>query len=151
MSGATDQTARARYAPPKLVKQNGPHGVAFIVGALVIACACAMLFFFRPGSYGFYPVCHFYSLTGLHCPGCGSLRALHELLHGNLVEATRLNALLLLCLAGLAFLAVRFVLARARGRRATFSVRAVWLWTFLGVAAAFSVLRNLPGFAWLAP
>jgi hypothetical protein len=151
MNGATDQTASARCAPPKLVKQNGPHGVAFIVGALVIACACAMLFFFRPGSYAIYPVCHFYSLTGLHCPGCGSLRALHELLHGNLIEAVRLNALLLLCLTVFVFLVARYVLAAVRRQRAFFTVRAVWLWTFLCAAVAFSVLRNLPGFAWLAP
>jgi len=147
----TDKAFGEPSVPPKLAEQRRHYRPALWIGALTVGGACAMLFFFKPGNYGIYPVCHFYSLTGLHCPGCGSLRALHELLHGNLIEAARLNALLLLCLAGLALLAIRFVLARARGQRATFSVRAVWLWTFLCVAVIFSVVRNFPGFAWLAP
>ena len=150
MNGTADNAVSERCVPPKLAEQHGHLRLALTVGAPAIACACGMLFFFKPGDHWFYPVCHFHSLTGLHCPGCGSLRALHELLHGNLIEAARLNALLL-CLAGLVFPAVRFVLASVRRQRATFSVRAAWLWIFLCVAAAFSVLRNLPGFAWLAP
>ena len=122
-----------------------------MVAAFALACAGAILFFFKPGQYWFYPVCHFHSLTGLHCPGCGSSRALHELLHGNFIEAIRLNALLLFCLAGSMWLAGRYVLARWRSQRAPVAVPARWLWMLLGLVVIFTVLRNLPGFAWLAP
>lgn len=37
------------------------------------------------------PKCFFRQLTGLDCPGCGSQRAFHALLHGNLRQAIRYN------------------------------------------------------------
>nr|WP_242610765.1 DUF2752 domain-containing protein [Aquimarina brevivitae] len=46
-------------------------------------------------SSGFFPSCPFHYLTGLHCPGCGSQRAIHDLLHGRFGEAFSHNALLL--------------------------------------------------------
>lgn len=152
MHSATNNAAISQSGvPPKLAEQKGRHRPAFLFAALALACGLAILFYFKPGHHAFYPACHFHSLTGLHCPGCGSLRALHELTHGNLIEAARLNALLLLCLAGVAWLALRFALANLRRQRFTFSVPTAWLWAFLSVAVAFGVLRNLPGFAWLAP
>ncbi len=37
------------------------------------------------------PQCLFRRLTGLDCPGCGSQRALHALLHGEIGMAWRFN------------------------------------------------------------
>ncbi len=54
----------------------------------------ALLFFFDPARYWFYPRCVFHAVTGLYCPGCGSLRALHALVHGHVLGAVRLNPLL---------------------------------------------------------
>ena len=44
------------------------------------------------------PRCIFHELTGWQCPGCGSQRMLHALLHGNIREAWNHNAVLLLLL-----------------------------------------------------
>ena len=44
------------------------------------------------------PKCIFHELTGWQCPGCGSQRMLHALLHGELREAWHHNALLLMLL-----------------------------------------------------
>jgi len=70
------------------------------------AFVAAALFFFDPATAGFYPPCLFRSLFGFQCPGCGSLRAVHQLLHGNLGAAWALNrtvfvALPLAAVAGL--------------------------------------------------
>ena len=54
----------------------------------------ALLFFFDPARSWFYPRCLFHTVTGLYCPGCGSLRALHALVHGHLWLAFRYNPLL---------------------------------------------------------
>lgn len=43
----------------------------------------------------FFPKCIFNMLTGWQCPGCGSQRAVHQLLHGNFLQAFYLNALLM--------------------------------------------------------
>ena len=31
------------------------------------------------------------NISGIDCPGCGSQRAFHELLHGNFIKAAKLN------------------------------------------------------------
>jgi hypothetical protein len=89
-------------------------------------------------------------LTGLYCPGCGSLRAIHDTLTGNVAEAFSHNVLLV---PGLVFVLWWWVsqLAAAYGRRIpappTSSRFAV---VVLAVFVVFAVLRNLPGSA-LAP
>lgn len=54
-----------------------------------------LYFFIDPSESRFLPRCLFHELTGWKCPGCGSQRMLHALLHGNLTEAWRQNAMLL--------------------------------------------------------
>jgi hypothetical protein len=68
-------------------------GVGETPAALVfaVAAATAILFFFDPATAGFYPPCLFRTFLGFQCPGCGSLRAVHQLLHGNLEAAWALN------------------------------------------------------------
>lgn len=41
----------------------------------------------------FFISCPFYQISGYQCPGCGSQRAFHELLHLQIFEATKQNAL----------------------------------------------------------
>lgn len=47
-----------------------------------------------PGSSAFFPRCGFLTLTGYKCPGCGSQRAIHSLLHGDVAAAFKYNAML---------------------------------------------------------
>jgi len=136
--------------PPKLGEQPRRGLSAFALVILAATGAAAILFFFNPTQHRFYPVCYFHAATGLNCPGCGSLRAMHQLLHGHLIEAARLNLLLLLCLPYLGWRTIRFAIARLRGQQATLVIRPMWLWTFLCVTVVFAVLRNLPGFPWLS-
>ncbi len=134
-------------APPKLKRANSNTRCAVIFLAIIFFVIAAMVFFFNPAQNKFYPVCQFHRLTGLNCPGCGMTRALYALLHGNILAALRDNALFV---AGIIFLAARGVWFWWK-RPATefFPVR--WLWLFLLVALVFTVLRNLPAFAFLSP
>ncbi|MGA1236046.1 MAG: DUF2752 domain-containing protein [Limisphaerales bacterium] len=72
-----------------------------------------ILYAFPPGDYGFYPQCGLHAWTGLHCPGCGSLRAVHHLTHGRVLAAAGSNALLVF---GLGAFAGVLVAARHRCR-----------------------------------
>lgn len=138
--------------PPKISPANAANArVAFAVVAAVAAGVAAMVYFFNPSAYGFYPVCQFHRLTGLNCPGCGGTRALYALLHGNIGTALRDNALLVV---GLAVAAARggwqgFNVLRGRPNGEFFPPR--WLVPLLVVLGVFSVLRNLPAFAFLSP
>lgn len=113
-------------------------GYRYILAALAAGAALVVLYFFAPTEHPFYPRCVFHSLTGLACPGCGSLRAVHNLLHGEFAAAFRLNPLMMILLPA----AAGAWLAR---REAAFTaLRPVWIWVVLSVILLFSVLRNLP-------
>src|SRR5215475_918213 len=78
--------------PPRYAETQ-PRRISWVIWSSILAIGCgATLYFFNPAQHGFYPVCTFYRTTGLLCPGCGTLRAMHQLLHGNLEAAVRLNA-----------------------------------------------------------
>ncbi|MEK6154886.1 DUF2752 domain-containing protein [Flavobacteriaceae bacterium 3-367] len=60
-----------------------------------------LLYFFRdPGQVSFFPKCPLFAATGLYCMGCGSQRAIHDLLHLDVLGAIKHNVLfvLMLCL-----------------------------------------------------
>ncbi len=54
-----------------------------------------MFYIFNPEEVLLFPTCPFLHITGYECPGCGTQRALHSLLHLNIVDAFRYNALIL--------------------------------------------------------
>ena len=76
---------------------GAPRVTAFLAGAGIASIAgIAVLFFFDPATAGFYPPCLFKTMFGAPCPGCGSLRAMHQLLHGNVAAAWSLNPTLMI-------------------------------------------------------
>lgn len=122
--------------------------------ALAALVGGVLLFVFDPATSAVFPPCVFHALTGFHCPGCGTSRALHQLLHGNLPAALSLNPLTVLSLPLLASWCVWRWARRAKQRgRPGVDLPAVWIWTLLGVILLFSVLRNVPfpPFTRLAP
>ena len=81
------------------------HHVRLLAVAAAVAAVAAVYYVAAPES-GIYPRCMFRQFTGLDCPGCGSQRALHALLHGHVAEAWRYNALLLIEIPFIALLLV---------------------------------------------
>ena len=56
----------------------------------------ALLYFtINPSNVNFMPKCPLYATTGIYCPGCGSQRALHDILHLNFKGVIRHNLLFL--------------------------------------------------------
>ena len=47
--------------------------------ALPLGLLSWVLATYNPLEHRIYPICAFYKTTGLHCPGCGGLRATHHL------------------------------------------------------------------------
>lgn len=127
-----------------------------LVGGLALA-ATVYIATVDPNRPGHYLLCPLLTLTGLYCPGCGGLRAVHDLAHLDLAGAWDMNPLLVLA-APIAALAWGRWLARSWGPggwRATpaSSRRSSWLASVvLVVVLAYTVLRNVPALApWLAP
>ena len=122
--------------------------------AVVATAAAGMLYLFDPRVQGNYPPCPFLFFTGCYCPGCGTLRALHGLLHGNVLGALGYNPLTVLSIP---FLAVAGIVAAAKsfGWQSFLGITISHRVAF-GVAATvlvFWILRNVPvyPFTVLAP
>lgn len=70
---------------------------AIMVGGILLIIIAVLIYsYFDPESSILFPKCPWLSLTGTQCPGCGSQRAIHALLHGDIVSAWHYNALLIL-------------------------------------------------------
>jgi hypothetical protein len=126
-------------------------GAVLVVALLLLA---TVFFIFDPSRHGFYPSCQFHKLTGLNCPGCGGLRALHHLTHGDFLAAFRCNPLFITLLPIIGFLSFRwFKHGRSAFETRSIFFRPVTLWMLLAVTLVFTILRNLPwpAFAWMSP
>lgn len=94
-----------------------------------------------PRTAPFAPVCPIHWATGLHCPGCGTGRALHALVHGDLGRALRLNALAIAAVPVFLALSLRVALRPDT----PLPVPPAWLRvTIYALLAFFLVARNLP-------
>ena len=88
----------------------------------------------------FAPACPFHAWTGLPCPGCGTTRALHHLLHGRFEEAFRLNPMIFVLIA-VALFALPSVL---RGRYPGFLMKPWFAWAAFAVLTSYWIVRNTP-------
>ena len=69
------------------------HNRIITISLAIFAAGClAALFFFNPANEPLAPKCPVYTMSGFLCPGCGSQRMAHALLHGDLRAAWNFNA-----------------------------------------------------------
>jgi hypothetical protein len=117
-----------------------------------------------PNVPGHYPLCPTKAITGLDCPACGGLRAVHSLLHGDVTGAVDHNAFVVLLLLPVAVvLWGRWLWHAWQGHEpaaggeesSTVDVpmpSPALLWAVVVLGLVFSVVRNIgavPAFAWL--
>lgn len=125
--------------------------LVILLGFIVLA---VLLYIFSPLD-GVFPPCPFNYLTGLYCPGCGSLRSMHSIFHGQFINAIDYNILvvfLLLIFAYIFFTELDFTI---KGRpilkriyfNKTFTI------SLIAVIVLFTILRNIDyyPFSLLAP
>jgi hypothetical protein len=96
-----------------------------LIGASIYALAE-----WDPATTAWFPSCPFYAITGWQCPLCGSLRAVHAVLHGAPLAAVTFNPLTIIYLA-------MWLVARDRTTRFCFSGYG------LSLLIGFGLLRNL--------
>ncbi|MDD3788375.1 MAG: DUF2752 domain-containing protein [Petrimonas sp.] len=63
---------------------------------LLLSAGTIIFYVFDPQTQPFFPKCPFLAATAYKCPGCGSQRAIHALLHLQVSEAFRQNAFMIL-------------------------------------------------------
>ena len=70
--------------------------IIITVAAILVATVLVIFFYIDPNIYPFFPKCPFLTITGLECPGCGSQRSFHQLLHLNIGAAFKQNPLVVI-------------------------------------------------------
>lgn len=100
--------------------------IAAVAIAIIAAAVLIYLAVFDPTEAP-APQCLFRRLTGWDCPGCGTQRAVHALMHGHVAEAWRFNAFLFFAVPLIAL----YALAPKRWSKVIYSPYAT-----LGIACA---------------
>ena len=129
----------------ELFTPERPRRDVALLWTMAALAAVALLCLFNPAESRIFPPCPFRAFTGFECPGCGSTRALHQLLHGDVTTAVALNPLLLVFAPILGYALLSTVVLAVRGRplpRPRLHSR--WIWALLAVVVLFWVVRNTP-------
>ena len=102
--------------------------------------------FFNPSEHSFFISCPIKYATGFYCPGCGSQRAIHQLLHFNIINAFRLNPLMVLSLPiifyGLWLQMWNFIFETKYRVRLFYSK--LFIYGYFGTVLLYWILRNIP-------
>ena len=101
------------------------------------------------GSWGLCPS----AMMGIYCPGCGGLRAVNDLTHGDVGAALSSNVVVTVLIpVGVVLLAI-WAVDRWRGhtRRVPWQRLRPLVVAMVAVLVAFTVARNTGAGAWLAP
>ncbi|MBP6311609.1 MAG: DUF2752 domain-containing protein [Flavobacteriales bacterium] len=104
------------------------------------------VFYFIDPASGRLFSCPLNELTGLLCPGCGSQRALHALLHGEPFAAMHHNPLTSI---GIPALGIQLVLNRAWSGKAWPELPKWSVISWMIVIGGWGILRNMPVFSGL--
>lgn len=76
--------------------QNNKLRTIIAIGILILLVGLILLYRqYNPDTHDWFPRCPSKSLLGVDCAGCGSQRALHQLLNGNLRGAFQENLLII--------------------------------------------------------
>ena len=142
----TGREATAAPLAPERRRLRAP--VAFAGGAAVLAVTLAVRSPYDSGSYGY---CPFLTLTGHYCPGCGGLRAMHDLLRLDVAAAWDMNPLVVVAVPLVVAAWLVWMWRARRGRPVTAPSTGAVV-ALAVVLLAFTVARNVPALApWLAP
>ncbi|MFD3595334.1 DUF2752 domain-containing protein [Nocardia sp. NPDC058640] len=134
-----DRPAVRRLAAPVVAAGLG-------IGAL------ALLHFRDPHVEGSYGLCPSFALLGVYCPGCGGMRAMHNLTDGRFLDSLHSNVLALPLTIAFAVFVIDWIVRARRGKTWRLpSLSPAVVWSFFGLLAVYTVLRNTPWGTWLTP
>ena len=119
---------------------------SFYLFLFPVLLVVGMVYYFNnPAESWFFLKCPVNYVTGLNSPGCGSQRAIHELLHLNFKQAFAYNPLLIAAIPytalGIAFNTETLKTRYPKTRKFFYGQRA--LYVVLVVVILFFILRNI--------
>jgi hypothetical protein len=127
--------------------------VAPLVTIGTLSLATLALHVRDPHQHASWGLCPMYAATGIYCPGCGGLRAVNDLTNGHIGAAFSSNVVFTALVPLGVFALALWAIDRWRGKERHVDMRRATpvAYAFLAVLLVFTVVRNLPFGAWLAP
>ena len=131
-----------------LVMANSKSSIKKISIGIATLSLLSLYFLYNPSEFHFFPECPFHKLTGFHCPGCGSQRAIHDLAHLRILDAIGHNLIMVFTLT---FGVGLYLYSQEKFYKLVYHPKAPWI--IFGIIVLFWILRNLnfSPFHYLAP
>lgn len=112
-----------------------------VISAFIVAGI--LLFVFNPEKNAIFPKCPFLMLTGLKCPGCGSQRAIHSILHLDFVAAFKYNAMLVMMLPVVGIYVYSEIRRTKNPEQYAKLNKVTYIWIIFALFILWWVLRNI--------
>jgi len=117
-----------------------------LIGGALLVAGLYVFYTYSPYDSGIFPRCPVNQYLGVQCSGCGSQRAIHDLLHLRVGAAFSANALVVL---GIPYLLLGYFTEWQAGssswwshlRRTLYGANAIWI--VLAIILVFTVGRNI--------
>jgi hypothetical protein len=114
-----------------------------------------ILYVFDPEKTNIFIKCMFFSYTGYYCPSCGLTRALHKLLHFEVLNAIRYNVFSILVVIIFVWINYYFVNCLILKRKCEMEIKLGinFLKGFVAFTVLYTIFRNIDiiPFKYLAP
>jgi len=135
------------------VRAFARDSVARVGVTAALAAGTAWVGIGDPHQGGYFPRCIYLQATGHWCPGCGGLRAVHDLLHGDIGGALSMNAVVVLVILPLGIAGLAWWWMKGLGFKVpSFRISTRLAWALPALLFAFWILRNIPALEpYLAP
>ncbi|MGK8487763.1 DUF2752 domain-containing protein [Nocardia asiatica] len=140
------RTAPGPVTDPGSEPSTGRRGIALPLLVAGVGIGVGVLLHLRdPHIEGSYGTCPVYALTGWYCPGCGGMRAVHNLTDGQVIDALHSNLLALPLVLAFAVWVTDWTVRAWRGQKMRLpSISRTAMWSFFAFLAVYTVLRNTP-------
>ncbi len=100
--------------------------------------------------FDFYIPCPIYSITGLHCPGCGVTRMIYSIFKLDFYQAFRYNPLLFITMPFFLFFIINDIYSKIKNKESLYKKVPEFIWIIvIAIFMIFGILRNI--FPYLAP
>lgn len=146
----TQESNRIETPSETAAENHGGHRGSFF-DRVMLATVCLgvflvipMLIYRHPGDYRFIPSCPMKTVSGILCPGCGSVRALHFLLRGEVMMSLRCNVLMIPMSIWISVLLMKWYRESFLKQTVNIPYETKINYTFVAVFLAFFLLRNIP-------
>ncbi|GAA5048100.1 DUF2752 domain-containing protein [Nocardia callitridis] len=146
---APEPTAEAESAP--LARGVAGAWIPLLVAGAGIGVG-VLLHLRDPHVEGSYGICPLYALAGIYCPGCGGMRAVHNLTEGHIIDSLHSSLLAIPLVLAFVLWVGDWTVRAWRGEPMRLpAISRTTMWVFLGLLALYTVLRNTPWGTWLTP